>query len=168
MEDSEDEEISENEEILFMGIETQTSYDELGVEGEVDLEVELVSALEEIENDRRRIKYLKEPLSKYKEENKSKEEEVKALQEELHDSRQQAMVSMKEVESLKQEIDNFKGEVKRLKDQQTINEKFRESTKTQDFDRLEVEISQLKNKDDEESIKSKFENILNIHYNKTL
>ena len=49
MEDSGDEEISENEEIIFMGIETQTSYNELDVEGEVDLEAELISALEEIE-----------------------------------------------------------------------------------------------------------------------
>ena len=67
------------------------------------------------------------------------------------------MVSMKEAKRLKQEVDNFKGEVKRLKDQQTINEKFRERTKTQDSERLEAEIIQLKNKDDEASIKSKFE-----------
>ena len=48
MEDNEDEEISENEKILFMGIETQTSDDDSYVEGEVDLEDELISALEEI------------------------------------------------------------------------------------------------------------------------
>ena len=128
----------------------------------MDLEVELISALEEIEKCRRRNKYLKEQLSKYKEEKKSKEEEVKTLQEELHNSRQQAMVSMKEDESLKQEVGNFKGEVKRLKNQQTINEKFRESTKTKDSKRLEVEIILLKKKDDEESINSKFENSSNI------
>ena len=68
------------------------------------------------------------------------------------------MVSMKEVGSLKQEVNKFKGEVKRLKDQQTINEKFRESTKTQESERIEAEIIQLKKKDDEESIKSKFDN----------
>ena len=45
MEDSEDEEISENEEIILMGIETQTLDDESDVEGEVDLEDELISAL---------------------------------------------------------------------------------------------------------------------------
>ena len=78
----------------------------------MDLEAELISALEEIEKCRRRNKYLKEQLSKYKE---SKEEEVKTIQEKLHNSRQQAMVSMKEVKSLKQEVDNFKGEVKRIK-----------------------------------------------------
>ena len=39
MEDSEYEEISENEQILFIGIETQTSDDESDVEGEVDLKV---------------------------------------------------------------------------------------------------------------------------------
>ena len=66
MEDNEYEEISENEEILFMGIETQTSYDESDVEIEVDLEDELISDLEEIEKYRRRNKYLKEQLSKYK------------------------------------------------------------------------------------------------------
>ena len=69
---------------------------------------------------------------------------------------------MKEVQRLKQEVDNFKGEVKRLKDQQTINDKFRENTKTQDSERLETEIIRLKKKDDEEYIKSKFENRSNI------
>ena len=76
----------------------------------------------------------------------------------MHNSRQQEMARMKDVESLKQEVDKFKGEVNRLKYQQTINEKFKESIKTQDSERLEVEIIQLKNKDDEESINSKFEN----------
>ena len=66
MEDNEDEEIKENEEIIFMGIENQTSDDESDVEGEVDVEAELISALEEIEKCRRRNKYLKEQLSKYK------------------------------------------------------------------------------------------------------
>ena len=61
------------------------------------LEDELISSLEEIEKCRRRNKYLKEQLSKYKEENKSKEEEFKTLQEGLHNSIQQAMVSMEEV-----------------------------------------------------------------------
>ena len=65
MEDSEDEEISENEEIIFMGVETQTSDHESNVDGEVDLEVELISALEEIEKCKRN-KYLKKQLSKYK------------------------------------------------------------------------------------------------------
>ena len=45
-EDNEDEEISEDEEILFMGIETQE--DDSDVEGEVDLKAELISALEEL------------------------------------------------------------------------------------------------------------------------
>ena len=106
--------------------------------GELDLEVEFLYALEEIEKCRIRNKYLKEQLSKYKEEQKSKEEEFKTLQEELHNSRQQVMVTIKEAEILKQEVDNFKGEVKRLKDQQTINDKFKESTKTKDSERLEA------------------------------
>ena len=138
MEDSEDEEKSENEEIIFMGIGTQTSYDESHVEGEVDLQVEIISSLEEIEKCRRRNKSLKEQLSKYKEEKKSKEEEFKTLQEELHNSRQQMMVSMKEVKRSKLEVGNLKGEVKMLKYQQTINEKFRERTKTQDSKTLEA------------------------------
>ena len=101
MKDNEKEEISENEEIIFMGIETQTLDDELDVEGEVDLEAELIISLEEIEKCTRRNKYLKEQLSKYKKEEKSKEKEVKTLQVDLHNSRQQAMVSMKEVKGLK-------------------------------------------------------------------
>ena len=78
-----------------MGIETQTSDNELDVEGEVYLEDELISSLEEIEKRRIRNKYLKEQLSICKEKQKSKEEEVKTLQEELHISRNQVMVSMK-------------------------------------------------------------------------
>ena len=101
MEDSEDGEISENEEIIFMGIETQTLDDESCLQGEVELEVELISALEEIEKCIRRNKYLKGKLSKYKEEHKSKEEEVKTLQEELHNSRQKVMVGLKEAEIFK-------------------------------------------------------------------
>ena len=84
-----------------MGIETQTSNDVSDVEGEVDLEAELISALEEIEKCRRMKKYLKEQLSKYKEEQKSKEEEFKTLQEDLHNSRQRAMDRIKEVKRLK-------------------------------------------------------------------
>ena len=48
------------------------------------------------------------------------------------------MDSMKEADTLKQEVDNFKGEAKRLKDQQAINEKLWESTKTQDSKRVEA------------------------------
>ena len=47
--DSEDEEICEDEEILFMGIETQAQDGESNKEGEVDLKAELNSALEELE-----------------------------------------------------------------------------------------------------------------------
>ena len=39
---------------------------------------------------------------------------------------------MKEDKILKQEVDNFNGQVKRLKNQQTINEMFKERTKTQE------------------------------------
>ena len=63
---------------------------------------------------------------------------------------------MKEAKSLKQEVSNFKEEVKRLKYQQTINEKFKE--KLQDSKRLEEEVILLRNKLDKEYIKSKFEN----------
>ena len=44
-------------------------------------------------------KYLKENMSKFQGEQKSKEEEVKTLQKELHNLRQQAMYTMKEVET---------------------------------------------------------------------
>ena len=48
MENSEDEETSDDEEtkILFMGIETQASKDESDVEGEVELKDEFISAIE--------------------------------------------------------------------------------------------------------------------------
>ena len=45
-EDGEDEEISEYHEVLFMGFESEILEEE--VEGLLDLEVELVSALEEL------------------------------------------------------------------------------------------------------------------------
>ena len=70
-------------------------------DGEVDLEAELIYALEEIEKCRRRKKSLEGQLSKYQEEIKSKEEEVKTLQEELHNSKQQVMASMKEAPGIK-------------------------------------------------------------------
>ena len=46
------------------------------------------------------------------------------------------MFNMKQIERLKQEVDNFKGEVKRLKYQHTINENLKENTKKQDSERL--------------------------------
>ena len=51
IEDSEDSDGSEVEEteVLFMGLDTQASISDLDVEGEVDLRVELVSALEELD-----------------------------------------------------------------------------------------------------------------------
>ena len=55
MEDSEDEET----EILFMGVDTQASNSDSNVEGEVDLRVELVSALEEREKCRKKEQSIK-------------------------------------------------------------------------------------------------------------
>ena len=71
---------------------------------------------------------MKEKLSKYQEEKKSKEEEDKTLQEELCNSRQQVLDSMEEVKRLKQEVVEFKEEVKKLKDQLIVSNKFKEST----------------------------------------
>ena len=45
---------------------------------------------------------------------------------------------MKEDERLKQEVSNLKGEINTLKDQHTINEKFKESNKTQDSEILDA------------------------------
>ena len=61
MEDSEDSDWSEVEEIevLFMGLDTHASNSDSNVEGEVDLRVELVSALEEFQ------KYGKKMTVKY-------------------------------------------------------------------------------------------------------
>ena len=58
MEDSEDADTSEDDEtkILFMGLDTQASNSDSDVEGEVELRVELVSALEELEKCRKKNK----------------------------------------------------------------------------------------------------------------
>ena len=66
------------------------------------------------------------------------------------------MASIKEAESLKQGVVKFKREGERLKDQQSVNEKFKE--KIQDSERLEAEVILLRNKLDEKSVQSKFEN----------
>ena len=52
---------SEDEEtgILFMGVDTQASNSDSNVEGEVDLRVELVSALEELEKCRKKEQTVK-------------------------------------------------------------------------------------------------------------
>ena len=123
--DSDDEEISEDEENLFM--ETVTSEDDSDVEGEVDLKAKLVSAFEELRKSRMKNNSLKEFFLKYLEEQKSKEE-VKTFQEELHNSRQQIMASIKEAKSLKQVV-KFKRELERLKYQQYANEKLKEKIK---------------------------------------
>ena len=56
MEDSEDSDGSEVEEteVLFMGLDTQTSNSDSDMEGEVDLRDELVSALEELDKCRKK------------------------------------------------------------------------------------------------------------------
>ena len=73
MEDSEDEDTSEDEEtyILLMGIETQAQDGESDEEGEVDLKSKLISALEELEKCRKNKQtvkpnhqLLKEPTSR--------------------------------------------------------------------------------------------------------
>ena len=58
MEDSEDSYGSKVEETegLFMGLDTQASNSDSDMEGEVDLRVELVSALEELEKCRKKNK----------------------------------------------------------------------------------------------------------------
>ena len=67
MENSEDEETSDDEEtkILFMGIETQAPEDESNVEGEVDLKAELISALEKLRKSKKKNKQLRTQLSEY-------------------------------------------------------------------------------------------------------
>jgi hypothetical protein len=72
-------------EVLFVGIETQTdttvdnnygNEENPKVEGEFDLEGELISALEELRRCRRKNKLLKEQLLDYKEGQRSREEEA--------------------------------------------------------------------------------------------
>ena len=58
MEDSEDEDTSEDEEtkIIFTGVDSQAQNSESDEEGEVDLKAEVISALEELEKCRRKNK----------------------------------------------------------------------------------------------------------------
>ena len=56
---------SDSERVLFMSLENDEEYYE--EEGEVDLEVELISALSEIKRERKKKKSLKEELIKLKE-----------------------------------------------------------------------------------------------------
>ena len=71
MEDSEDGEISENEENLFM--ETVPLEDDSNMEGGVNLREELISAFEKLRKSRMKNNYLEENLSKCQEEQKSKD-----------------------------------------------------------------------------------------------
>ena len=63
-------EYSEDEENIFMDI--VTSENDSDMEGEVELKEELISALKELRKRRIKNKSLKEKLSKYQEEKKSK------------------------------------------------------------------------------------------------
>ena len=66
MEDSEEDDISEDEEeILFMGLESQSQKEE-SVEGEVDLIVDLISALEELDKCRKKNRYANQIISDLK------------------------------------------------------------------------------------------------------
>ena len=72
-----------------MGTVTQASEDDSDVEGEVDLKVELISALEELRKSRMKNKSLKEKLSKDKESSqiiidlKNQLQETKRIEEDL-------------------------------------------------------------------------------------
>jgi hypothetical protein len=82
-ENSSSSDMSEDDEtnFLFMGIETQNkaiddNEENFEVEGEVDLEGELISALEELRKYKKRNKSLREQLLEYEGKQKSKEREV--------------------------------------------------------------------------------------------
>ena len=79
MENSEDEETSDNEEtqIPFMGIQIEGLEDESDVKGKVDLKAELISSLEELRKRKKKNTQLRTQLSEYEEEQKSRNEESK-------------------------------------------------------------------------------------------
>ena len=79
-EDTENEEISEDEEIIFMGIETQAQYGESDEEGEEYLKDELISALEELEKFRKKNKHSNQIISGLK----TQLQEAKKIEEGLY------------------------------------------------------------------------------------
>jgi chromosome segregation ATPase len=134
--------------VLFMGIETQTDTTEDNnyeneeipeVEGEVDLEGELISALEELRRYRRKNKSLKEQLLDYKEEQKSREEEVS-----------------KSIKKTEQIIVDLKTQLQEAKRIEEILSK-RLNDKEQNCEKLEAEIVLLRRKLEKGTNLSKFE-----------
>jgi chromosome segregation ATPase len=142
--------MSEDDEtkLLFMGIETQTNTteDNIGnegnseVEGEVDLEEELISALEELRKYKRKNKSLREQLLEYEEEQKSREKEVS-----------------KTIKESKQIINDLKTQLQEAKRiEEVISKQLNE--KQQDCEKLEAEIVFLKRELEKGNNQSRFEN----------
>jgi hypothetical protein len=85
-EDNSSFDMSEDDEtnLLFMGIKTQNNVvddneEKSEVEGEVDLEGEITSALEELRKYKKKNKSLREQLLEYEEKQKSREKEVSII-----------------------------------------------------------------------------------------
>ena len=88
-------------------------------------------------------------------------EEVESLKKEVANFKKEIKMledHMEEAERLRQEVANLKKEIKKLEDQQTIKERIKD--KIQKTKKLEEEVTLLRKKLDEETIKTKFENSL--------
>jgi hypothetical protein len=149
-EESEEEEESEH---LFMGIETQNNHtkntfdieeENSEVEGEVDLEAELISALDELRKYKKKNKLLRGQLLEFEQAQQTREKEVSK--------------TIKESEKIIIDLKTQLQEVKRNKE--ILNEQFKE--KQQVCKKLEDEISQLKGELERGNHQSKFENSSNI------
>jgi hypothetical protein len=145
-EESEEEDKSEH---LFMGIETQNNHtknnfeieeENSEVEGEVDLEVELISALDELRKYKRKNKSLREQLSEYEEAHKSREREVSKTIKETGKVINDLKTQLQEAKRIEEVI------LKQLNDRE------------QDYENLEDEIVLLKREIEKEKKQSKFEN----------
>jgi hypothetical protein len=146
-EDNSSSDMSEDDEtkLLFMGIETQNNVvddneENSEVEGEVYLEGELISALEELRKYKKKNKSLREQLLEHEEKQKSREKEV--------------LITIKESEQIIIDLKTQLQEAKRI--EEVISKQLNE--KQLDCEKLEAEIVFLKRELEKGNNQSRFEN----------
>ena len=129
-------------EVLFLSIENQTDTDKenSNIEGEVDLEARLISALEE--------------LRRYKNKNKSLEKQLLEYEEELRSRKEEVSNNMKET---KQTIIDLKTQLRESKISEDIIRK-QLNEKQYEYENLEDEIIHLRKKLENGTIQSRLEN----------
>jgi hypothetical protein len=143
-EDNSSSDMSEDdEELLFMGMKNndvdnnEANYED---EGEVNLEEELISALEELRKYKKKNKSLREQLSEYEEAQKSREREVSKTIKETGKVINDLKTQLQEAKIIEEVI------LKQLNDRE------------QDCENLEAEIILLKGEIEKEKKQSRFEN----------